>query len=164
VTVIPLCLGWAIRRAPPAERALGAWLAVTAGVFVFFHASFHRSLLEFQPGEAMAAVVREREPRATAVLAMGATPTHSLPYYARRDIEMVDPARLREILGGHGGRTLVLSPEVSDEFLASEHVTVTNSRSFPSFQTSIPSRWFLLAASRGEVVQSWRIVTVHVAP
>lgn len=164
VTVLPAGLGWAIRRAPPPERALGAWLAVSTGVFVFFHASFHRSLLEFQPGEAMAAEVRLREPNGTAVLAMGATPTHSLPYYAQRDIEMVDPARLREILAQQGARTLVVAPEVGDEFLASEHLAVTNSRSFPSFQTSIPSRWFLLASTRPEVLLNWRVVTVHVAP
>ncbi|MBL8917995.1 MAG: glycosyltransferase family 39 protein [Myxococcaceae bacterium] len=158
---------WLVRDAAAPERVLGSWVVVGASLFVFFHGSFHRSLLEFQPFEAMARLIKSQEPGASAILAIGARPTHSLPYYAERDLEMVTPAQVRERLQAQGGgavRSVVLAPEVPNELLEAEGLRVTDSQSFSAFQTSIPSRRFLLAATRAEAVWQWRVVRVTLAP
>lgn len=160
--------GWRLlREAEAPERVLGSWLAVTASVFVFFHGSFHRSLLEFQPFEAMAKLITSREPEERGVLAIGYRPTHSLPYYAQRELEMVTPAQVREQLQAKGpgaARSVVLAPEVSDAVLVAEGLRLTDSQSFSAFQTSIPTQQFLLATSRPQAVWQWRVVRVTLAP
>lgn len=161
VVVVQLVGWWLVRAAEAPERALGAWLACSVSLFVFFHGSFHRSLLEFQPFERMAKVVVAQEPDRTSVLAIGDTPLHSLPFYARRDFEMVTPTQAHERLGPGELRTVVLGPDVSDELLLNEGaLRVVESESFSAFATSMPTRNFLLAATRPEVVRIWRVVRV----
>jgi hypothetical protein len=158
---------WLVRTAAAPERVLGAWLALTTGLFVFFHGSLHRSLLEFQPGEAMAALIKAQEPAETSMLIIGETPTHSLPYYAQRDLEVLSAAQVKErltALGPSAERTVVLSPDIGDDQLTAEGLQVTQSQRFPSFLTSMPSRAFMVASTRPGTLRYWRVVRARVAP
>lgn len=158
---------WLVRTAAAPERVLGAWLALTTGLFVFFHGSLHRSLLEFQPGEAMAALIKAQEPAETSMLIIGETPTHSLPYYAQRDLEVLSAAQVKArltALGPSAERTVVLSPDIGDDQLTAEGLQVTQSQRFPSFLTSMPSRAFMVASTRPGTLRYWRVVRARVAP
>jgi 4-amino-4-deoxy-L-arabinose transferase-like glycosyltransferase len=166
VAGVQLGVWWLVRRADAPERVLGAWLAASTGFFVFFHGSFHRELLEFQPNERIGKLLKAQEPSERAFLAVGGLPNHSVPFYAERDVVSVTPADVKTMLQAMGPsaiRSVVLAPDIAEDVLTAEGLVIVESASFPSFLTSMPNRRFLLAASRPEVLRLWRVVRVRLA-
>jgi len=166
VAGVQLGVWWLVRSAETPERVLGAWLAASTGLLVFFHGSFHRELLEFQPGERIAKLIRAQEPGERTFFAIGDRPTHSVAFYSERDFVSFWPAELRtklQTMAPSTVRSVVLAPDITDEFLTAEGLAIVESTSFPSFLTSMPSGRFLLATSRPEVLRNWRVVRVRLA-
>ncbi|MBX7101654.1 MAG: hypothetical protein K1X89_28325, partial [Myxococcaceae bacterium] len=151
------------RRAAPAVRAAAHGAVCLLGASLVWQLWLGPLVVSFQGGAALGALARREDPDGVELPFVETQATHAAAYYANRTAAFRTLAETATLV--HQGQTqlAVIDPAAPPRW-EDAALEATELERFPSFPTSRPSRAFLDARSRPEVLGARALVRLRELP